>query len=78
MLHLAPDSVDMARARKDYTGDRPGPLTRDPTGPGIHSPTGTWGDPTLATAAKGARLTEALLDAMARDIDSLRTSPLPR
>jgi creatinine amidohydrolase len=78
MLHLAPGTVDMARARKDYTGDRPGPLTRDPSGPGVHSPTGTWGDPTLATAAKGARLTQALLDAMARDIDSLRTSPLPR
>jgi hypothetical protein len=33
--------------------------------------------PTLATPAKGAPIAEAPFDAMARDIDSLRTTPLP-
>jgi creatinine amidohydrolase len=76
MLYIAPDSVDMARAVKDY---RPGggPLTRNPGGPGVYSPTGSWGDPTLATRDKGARLVQALVDALVGDVERLRAAPLP-
>jgi len=76
MLYIAPDTVDMSRAVKDYhPGD--GPLTRNPHGPGTYSPTGTWGDPTLATRAKGERLVHALVDALVADVDALRAAPLP-
>jgi len=76
MLYLAPETVDMTRAVKDY---RPGsgPLTRDPHGPGVYSPTGTWGDPTLATRAKGERIVHALIDALVADVEVLRRAPLP-
>src|SRR5262249_11461 len=61
MLYIAPETVIMARARKDFSPGT-GPLTRDPARPGVYSPTGTWGDPTLATRAKGERITKALVD----------------
>lgn len=76
MLYIAPDTVDMARAVKDYRpGD--GPLTRDPNGPGVYSPTGTWGDPTLATRDKGEQVVRALVDALVAEVDALRAAPLP-
>jgi creatinine amidohydrolase len=76
MLYIAPDTVDMSRAVKDYhTGS--GPLTRNPDGPGVYSPTGSWGDPTLATRAKGEQLVHALVDALVADIDALRAAALP-
>jgi creatinine amidohydrolase len=76
MLYIAPTTVDMSRAVKDYhTGT--GPLTRNPAGPGVYSPTGSWGDPTLATRAKGERLVGALVDALVADVAALRAAPLP-
>lgn len=76
MLVLDPASVDMAKAVKDY---RPhaGRLTRDPAGPGTYSPTGIWGDPTLATREKGARVLEVWVAALLRDIEKLRGMALP-
>jgi creatinine amidohydrolase len=76
MLYIAPDSVDMARAAKDYHPGT-GPLTRNPNGPGVYSPTGAWGDPTLATRDKGERIVRALVDALVADVDALRAAPLP-
>jgi creatinine amidohydrolase len=76
MLYIAPATVDMARAVKDYHPGT-GPLTRNPSGPGTYSPTGSWGDPTLATRDKGERLVRALVDALVADVDALRTAPLP-
>jgi creatinine amidohydrolase len=76
MLYLAPETVDMARAVKDYHPGE-GPLTRNPSGPGTYSPTGSWGDPTLATRAKGERLVRALVDALVADVAALRATPLP-
>lgn len=77
MLVIAPATVDMAKAEKDFHSDRPGRLTRDPNGPGTYSPTGIWGDATLATKEKGEALVEALTGAMLRDIEALRRAPLP-
>ncbi|HEX3758161.1 MAG TPA: creatininase family protein [Kofleriaceae bacterium] len=76
MLYIAPGSVDMSRAVKDYHPGT-GPLTRKPDGPGTYSPTGSWGDPTLATRAKGERLVQALVDALVADVEALRVAPLP-
>jgi creatinine amidohydrolase len=78
MLHIDPSSVDMSRAVKDYTPSRgAGPLTRRPGGRGTYSPTGTWGDPTLATAAKGRALVGALVEGVLADIRRLEHSSLP-
>lgn len=76
MLYIAPGTVDMAKAVKDYHPGA-GPLTRDPKGAGVYSPTGTWGDPTLATKEKGRRVVEALVAGILADIDDLRRTPPP-
>lgn len=85
MLYIAPDTVDMTKAVKDFrpsTG--PGGLTRDPNRPGVYSPTGAWGDPTLATAEKGRAFTEAAVESILAEIEALRgtippcdATPLP-
>ena len=76
MLYIAPSTVDMSRAVKDYHGPSKGrPLVRDSTMTGTYSPTGTRGDPTLATRAKGERVVEALVAGILRDITELRKSP---
>jgi creatinine amidohydrolase len=77
MLYIAPSAVDMRKAVKDY---RPhaGPLTRDPANAkGTYSPTGVWGDATLATREKGRIVTEALVAAILADIEALRGVRLP-
>ena len=80
MLHIAPDSVDMKRAVKDL-GEAVVPfrLTRSREGKGTYSASGVWGDPTLATAAKGAVIAEGLVRAILDDIARLRgeTPPNP-
>ena len=79
MLYIAPATVDMTKAIPDLHPESPsgGGLTRDPTKPGVFSPTGTWGDPTLATVEKGRRLVEAEVEAILREIEHLRQSPMP-
>lgn len=73
MLVIAPETVDMGKAVKDYDPRGTG-LTRKPGGPGTFSPTGSWGDPTLATRAKGQIAVEGVVAALLRDIESLRAS----
>lgn len=67
MLAIAPHVVAMARAQaspSDRNVSAPGPLTRtDPSSPN-YSPSGSFGDPTLATRAKG----DILLAAMIEDV----------
>jgi creatinine amidohydrolase len=77
MLFLQPGAVELRKAVKDYHPKRPGPFTRDPNGAGTYSPTGTWGDPTLATARKGERIVGALVEVLLQDIEALRVAPLP-
>jgi creatinine amidohydrolase len=72
MLYIAPESVQMKKAVRDFNPDRPGPLSRDPEGKGTYSPTGAWGDPTLATREKGQAVVESLLTTILKDIDDLR------
>ena len=72
MLYIAPGSVQMKKAVRDFNPDQPGPLSRDPKGRGTYSPTGAWGDPTLATREKGQAVVESLLTTILKDIDDLR------
>jgi creatinine amidohydrolase len=75
LLYIDPSSVDMTKAVKDYNPDG-GPLTRNPKGKGTYSPTGIWGDPTLATRDKGKIYVEALVTGVLKDIEALRSQPV--
>jgi creatinine amidohydrolase len=76
MLYIAPESVDMRKAVRDY---RPGQgrLTRTPEAEGTFSATGVYGDATLATWSKGRAVVEARVAGILADIERLRTEPLP-
>jgi creatinine amidohydrolase len=76
MLYIAPETVRMKKAARDLNPNQPGGLTRDPQGKGTYSPTGAWGDPTLATREKGQAVVESLVSTILRDIDDLRQAPL--
>ncbi len=52
-------------------------LTRVKDSPNTYSPTGVWGDATLATSEKGKAFVGAVLDGMLADIQALRAEPLP-
>jgi creatinine amidohydrolase len=77
ILYMSPSDVDMAKAVKDYHPGEGG-LSRDPKAEGkIYSPTGVFGDATLATPEKGRILTEALVEAILKDIEELRKAAPP-
>lgn len=77
MLYIAPESVRMNKAVRDLNPNQPGGLTRDPHGKGTYSPTGAWGDPTLATREKGQALVESLVATILKEIADLAGSQLP-
>ena len=72
MLYIAPEIVDMSKAVKDFD-PRPGRkgLTRSPQGSGTFSPTGIWGDPTLANREKGKVIVEATVQAISGQVRDL-------
>jgi creatinine amidohydrolase len=75
MLFISPQSVDMSKAVKDiHPPNGTGPLRRVEGQPGRYSPSGSFGDPTLATREKGQVLTEAALAVMLREIAALRSA----
>ena len=77
MLALAPDLVDMACAEASpaVTEKTPGPLTpSDPNSPN-YSRSGSYGDPTLATSAKGEILLAAMLDDLHEHVAAFVTKP---
>lgn len=75
MLYIAPETVNLPAAEKDVHPDRgPGGLTRDPNATrGVYSPTGAWGDPTLATREKGRIVVEALVERLLDAVVRLRS-----
>jgi creatinine amidohydrolase len=77
MLYMDPSLVDMSKAAKDYHPQGAGGLTRDPKGKGTYSPTGIWGDATLATREKGRRVVEAMVEGMLKEIAALRAAVPP-
>ena len=72
MLYIAPELVDTAKAVKDYDArpNRKG-LTRNPNGAGAYSPTGIWGDPTLASRQKGRVIVETTVSEIIRQVQEL-------
>jgi creatinine amidohydrolase len=77
MLYIAPESVDMAKATKDFPNGR-GPLTPEKNLTGRYSPSGIYGDATLATRAKGEKVVEATVADVLREIEALRRLPVPK
>lgn len=71
MLEIAPHLVNIKKAVKDFHGDEIGPLRRDRNREGVYSPTGSWGDPTLASKTKGAILLNSLLNGITEDIQKI-------
>lgn len=77
ILYMSPGDVAMGKAVKDYHPGTGG-LTRDPKKEGLtYSASGVFGDATLATREKGRIVTEALVDALVAEIESLRKAPVP-
>jgi creatinine amidohydrolase len=74
MLFIAPSTVDMTQATKDYHPAVTGGLTRNPKGEGSYSTSGIYGDATLATRQKGKILVRAIIDGILQDIQGLRNS----
>jgi creatinine amidohydrolase len=74
MLYIAPHVVHMKKATRDLNESKPGGLTRDRNKLGTYSSTGAWGDPTLATRAKGKVVVEEMVDAIVKEIDELKHS----
>ena len=67
MLVIAPGLVRMERAVASPLrpeGPKPGPLSPDDPSSPNYSPSGSFGDPTLATAKKGEALIAAMLEDM--------------
>jgi uncharacterized protein (TIGR02246 family) len=78
MLYIDPASVDMTKAVKDVGPQSTPPrLTRQRGGQGTYSPSGIWGDPTLASRDKGRVIVESLVTSILEDIRLLRSAPLP-
>lgn len=77
MLHIAPDGVQMEKAVKDYDAGGTGPLSRIRQEGRTYSPTGVFGDATLATIEKGRRVVESLVVGILKDIDELGRAQLP-
>jgi len=63
MLYIRPEVVDMSKAVKDYHPRGGHGLTRDPNklDAGAYSPSGIFGDATLASVEKGKLVVEALI-----------------
>ena len=72
MLALAPHLVDMNRAEAStaLTKEVPGRLTPTDTTSPNYSRSGSFGDPTLATAAKGEMLLNAMLDDLNKQVSA--------
>ncbi len=79
MLYVAPKAVNMKKAVKDVNERKSGGLfTRNPdSDKGIYSPSGIWGDATLATRAKGEKIVEELTGRILSEIEELRKTGVP-
>jgi len=69
MLYIQPEVVRVERAVDASTPYQAGPFRRDPTQTGLYSPSGAWGDPTLATWEKGEFVVEKLVGAILDEIN---------
>jgi creatinine amidohydrolase len=72
MLYIAPDSVEMSKAVKDYHPGKQAGLSRDPKTGATYSASGVFGDATLATRAKGEKIVTAMVNGILAEIEALR------
>ena len=72
MLFIAPKTVDMKKASKDFPSRGSGALQHSNPGGPRYSASGIYGDATLATRAKGERVVKAKVEAMVQEIEALR------
>jgi creatinine amidohydrolase len=80
MLYIAPEVVHLERATRDIHPDRgPGGLRRDANASsGVYSPTGAYGDPTLATVDKGKQVVEGMVEYLVDAVRELSKEPIGR
>jgi creatinine amidohydrolase len=71
MLYMRPERVDMSKAVKDDSEGGTGGLSRVRGNAKTYSPSGVWGDATLATREKGRVVVEAMVEAILREIETL-------
>lgn len=77
MLYMRPERVDMSKAVKDDSPQGQGGLTRVRGNAKTYSPSGVWGDATLATREKGRIVVEESVATILADIEALRRSERP-
>jgi creatinine amidohydrolase len=77
MLYARPETVNMSKAAADYPSG-PGPLSPDINIPGRYSPSGIYGDATLATREKGEKVVEATVRGVLKQIEELRAATVPQ
>lgn len=77
MLHIAASDVNMQKAAKDWHEPGKGRLSRTKVDGCAYSPSGVWGDATLATAEKGKLVVQSLVAAVIRDIHHLQQMKSP-
>jgi creatinine amidohydrolase len=77
MLYIAPQSVDMSKAARDFHRGG-GRLTRRSRGPGVYSLSGIYGDATRASAGKGRTVVEAIVRQIVAEVEELRVAPNTR
>lgn len=77
MLYARPETVNMSKAAADYPSG-PGPLSPDKNIPGRYSPSGIYGDATLATREKGEKVVEATVSGVLKQIEELRIATVPQ
>ena len=75
MLYMHPERVNMSKAVKDDSPQGVGGLTRVRGNDKTYSPSGVWGDATLATREKGRIVVEAMVLGILREIETLRSAP---
>ena len=77
MLALAPQLVDMARAEASpaLKHEAPGPLTPSDRSSPNYSRSGSYGDPTMATSAKGEILLAAILEDLNEQVAAFTAEP---
>jgi creatinine amidohydrolase len=78
LLFASPGLVDMSKAARDFASAAAfGRLTRRRDVQALYSPTGAWGDPTLATKDKGRTFADAVVASMIQEIEELRQASIP-
>ncbi len=77
MLYMDPARVDMSKAVRDDSPQGTGGLSRVRGNGRTYSPSGTWGDATLATREKGRIVVEAYVTEILAAIEALRRAPAP-